>query len=530
MKRILTVVLFSLVLGSCATTPSPQDPQFLVSRALEAMGSAGAVATLKTVTVTGTAKFWEPEQSAVPGGEMRFANEASFEMTRDFIADTTRVDWVKNFAYPAPRTFRFSEIVTPDAGYVIGVDSNGRNKQSLSMNPPAHAMSGLRLATTQRELQRASPWLLQDMRHNPGKVRASADVIVGGVSYPAVRYEAGAWTFIVAFDPKTDLPARIRTLDYDNVWGDVNYDLVLSDWRMMGSLRVPVSQRYELNGRVVIDIAITGVTSNPQIAGGRFEPPAAVRAGASRPAAGDGAHQWVLRRQFIGTYMDSESVLYDAQSSPGLRLNELAPGVLHQVGGTHNSLIVEMSDHLVVFDAPVTDAQSNWTLAALNAKYPEKPVRYLVLTHHHMDHVGGLRAYAAQGVALIVGKGAADHYRKVLMAPWRRNPDLAERNLGGTRIIEVEDVHVFNDGKRRVLAQRIDNPHSSAMLMGYVQDARIAYVTDIYSPGPPLPAKINPALASVVNAVRKAGIQPVTVAGGHGSTAPYAPLAVLAGN
>jgi len=530
MKRILTAVMLSVVLGSCATTPSPQDPQFLVSRALEAMGSAGAVATLTTITVTGTAKFWEPEQSAVPGGEMRFANESNFEMTRDFIADTARVDWVRNFAYPAPRTFKFSEIVTPDAGYVIGVDSNGRNKQSLSMKSPAHAMSGLRLAATQRELQRSSLWLLLDMRRNAGKVRSNSDVVAGGVSYPAVRYEAGAWTFIVAFDPDTGLPARVRTLDYDNVWGDVNYDLVFSDWRMTGGLRIPMRQKYELNGRVVIDIATTGVTANPRIADGRFEPPAAISAGASKPATRDVAFQWVLRRQFIGTYMDSESVLYDAQSSPGLRLNEIAPGVMHQVGGTHNSLIVEMSDHLIVFDAPVTDAQSNWILAAAKAKYPEKPVRYLVLTHHHMDHVGGLRAYAAQGVALIVGKGAADHYHKVLKAPFRRNPDLAERNLGGTRIIEIEDKHVFDDGKRRVHAQRFDNPHSSAMLMGYVEDARIAYVTDIYSPGPPLPAKINPALASVVNAMRKAGFQPVTVAGGHGSTAPYALLAGLAGN
>ena len=529
MKRILTLVLLSVVLGSCATTPSPQDPQFLVSRALEAMGPAGAVASLKTITVTGTAKFWEPEQSAQPGGEMRFANESSFEMTRDFIADTARVDWVKNFAYPAPRTFKFSEIVTPDAGYVIGVDSNGRNKQSLSMKSPAHAMSGLRLAATQRELQRASPWLLQDMRHNAGKVRANNDVVAGGVSYPAVRYEAGAWTFIVAFDPNTYLPARVRTLDYDNVWGDVNFDLVFSDWRMVGGLRMPMSQKYELNGRVVIDTTLTGVTANPQVADSRFEPPAAVRAGASKPAAGDVAYQWVLRRQFIGTYMDSSSVLFDAQSSPGLRLNEIAPGVLHEVGGTHNSLIVEMSDHLIVFDAPVTDAQSDWTLAALKAKYPEKPVRYLVLTHHHMDHVGGLRAYAAQGVALIVGKGAANHYHKVLMAPWRRNPDLSERYLGGTRVIEVEDRHVFDDGKRQVQVLRFDNPHASAMLMGYVTDARIAYITDVYSPGPPLPAKINPALASVVSAVRKAGFHPLTIAGGHGSTAPYALLAGLAG-
>ena len=530
MKRIPWVLLLSLFIGSCAIPPSRPDAVYLIGRALEAMGPAGAVATLKTMTLTGTARFWEPEQSGVPGGEMRFANESTFELARDLDAGAARIDWVRNFAYPAPRTFKFSEIVTPEAGYVIGVDSNGRNRQSLSTKPAAHAMSGLRLAATQRELQRASPALLQEMRLNADRVHAANDVVAGGVSHPAVRYEAGAVSFIVAFDPQTELPARIRTLDYDNVWGDVNYDLVLSDWRVVGGVRIPMRQKYELNGRVVIDVAVTAATFNAPLAAGRFEAPAAVRAGAPRPATGAVPYQWVLRRQFIGTYMDSDNVSFDTQASPGLRLNEIARGVQHQVGGTHHSLIVEMADHLVVFDAPVTDAQSSWTIAAARAKYPEKPIRYLVLTHHHMDHVGGLRAYAALGATLVVGKGAGDHFRKVLRAPYRRNPDLQPIDLGGTRVLEVADRHVFDDGRRQVSAILFDNPHAAASLIGYVADARIAYVTDVYSPGgPPLPPKINPALQSVVSAVRRAGIQPLTFAGGHGGTAPYALLAGLAG-
>jgi hypothetical protein len=229
MKRVLSAVLLSFFIASCAMPPQRQDTQYLVGRALEAMGPAGAVASLQTMSLTGTARFWEPEQSREPGGEMRFANESTFELTRDFAAGATRVDWVRNFAYPAPRTFKFTEIVTPGAGYVIGVDSNGRNRQSLSMKPPAHAMSGLRLATTQRELARSSPWLLQEMRHNADKVSPAGDIVIGGVTYAAVRYNAGAHAFIIAFDPESGLPARIRTLDYDNVWGDVNYDLGFSD-------------------------------------------------------------------------------------------------------------------------------------------------------------------------------------------------------------------------------------------------------------------------------------------------------------
>ena len=73
----------------------------------------------------------------------------------------------------------------------------------------------------------------------------------------------------------------------------------------------------------------------------------------------------------------------------------LAPGVQHTSGGSGNSMIVEMRDYLIVFDAPASDWQSNWTIKAAKEKYPGKPIKYLVLTHHHMDHAGGMRAYAA---------------------------------------------------------------------------------------------------------------------------------------
>ena len=200
------------------------------------------------------------------------------------------------------------------------------------------------------------------------------------------------------------------------------------------------------------------------------------------------------------------------------------------VGGTHHSLIVEMRDHLVVFDAPVNDWHSNWVLGAARAKFPGKPVKYLVLTHHHMDHTGGLRAYAAQGATIVVGKGNGEYFRRVLAAPFTRNPDLAARNLAATPIVEVADKHVLGDGTREVVAYLITNPHAEGLLIGYVPDARLGFATDIWSPGAgPLPDKLNPNLAALVAGVKKAGISPVKFAGGHGSVADYAPLAALEG-
>lgn len=148
-----------------------------------------------------------------------------------------------------------------------------------------------------------------------------------------------------------------------------------------------------------------------------------------------------------------------------------------------------------------------------------------------MDHAGGLRAYAAQGAALVVGKGTADHYRRVLAAPATRNPDLPARDLTKTEIIEVVDKRVFSDGTREVQAYVIDgNPHADGLLIGYIPEAKLGFVTDIWSPAAaPLPDKLNPNLASLVAGVKKAGIAPAKFAGGHGSVADYAPLAALEG-
>jgi glyoxylase-like metal-dependent hydrolase (beta-lactamase superfamily II) len=524
MKQALLASVFAVALVSCAT---PTREQSLVSRAVDAMGGAERLAGIKTITFKGTAKYWEPEQSDVPGGEPRFAVEAPFEGIFDNASRAIRIDWDKNMAY-IPRTFKYSEIVTPTAGYVIGVDSSSRNAQSLQSSPPAHTMSGPRLAAAQRELLRgAVTGLIMAMHRNPDAVRPAGDLVVQGRNLPAVSFQG----LIVAFDPQTGLPALARSLDYDNIWGDVNFDYFYSQWRDVGGVKVPFARKYELNGLTVQEITFTDLRYNQPIDTARLQIPPAALAGAAKPATRNVQYQWVIRRQYVGFYMDSEHLSYDTRASQGLRLQEIAPGVHHVQGGTHNSLVVEMSDHLIVIDAPITDAQSLWLVGQTRARFPGKPIRWLALTHHHMDHAGGLRGILAEGgVTLVVGQGAGAHFRRVLEAPMTRNFDLPARSFHMTPILEVPESHVMSDARgRQVIVYVMENPHAKGMLMGWVPDARLGFVTDVWTPGPPLPAKPNPGLASVVNTVKRAGLQPERFAGGHGSTADYQMLTRLVG-
>ena len=97
---------------------------------------------------------------------------------------------MRDLVHPTTRSFRFSEIVTPQAGSLAGIDSNTRVKQNLAAHPPRHAMSGLRLVATQRELKRASPLLLLEIHNNPQRVTPRTDVVINEV-------RIGEWLFTV---------------------------------------------------------------------------------------------------------------------------------------------------------------------------------------------------------------------------------------------------------------------------------------------------------------------------------------------
>ena len=79
-----------------------------------------------------------------------------------------------------------------------------------------------------------------------------------------------------------------------------------------------------------------------------------------------------------------------------VRSTQMASGVWRVSGGTHHSVAVEFNDFIAVVEAPQNEARSLGVIAELRRRVPDKPIRYVVNTHHHADHAGGLRTYVAQ--------------------------------------------------------------------------------------------------------------------------------------
>ena len=134
------------------------------------------------------------------------------------------------------RTFIYSEVFADGLGFVLGEDNIVLSRQAKETNPSLHTMSASRAIANRRELHRLSPRLLLEMRDRPERLAALADETIDGKTLSVISYKADDAEWIVLF-ADDGLPARIRTVDADGVWGDCNYDLILSDWREVDGVK-----------------------------------------------------------------------------------------------------------------------------------------------------------------------------------------------------------------------------------------------------------------------------------------------------
>ena len=506
-------------LARAVPATSPQDS---VNATYAALGGD----KLKTISLKARWEQFDPGESySVSDPAKPDTGVSDLVQSRDLQRGFARNEWIRPKADDgAKRTY--TEIVTPTAGYVIGNDAtNGRlPKRTVNGAQPEHTMSGRRLTATLRELER--PFIVMGMKRHPDRVAAIGDQTIAGKAYPAVQYRDDYGAYIVMFDPATNLPARVRTLDWDALEGDSSFDAEYSDWRDVSGAKMAFHTLYTLNGMKVADLKLSSVMINPALPPATFNIPQAMLTAAAKPAPANATpFQWIIRRQFTGFYYDSDAKYTDDLDT--LKLVDVATNVSQTQGGTHNTLFIATNNYLIAVEAPNDDGQAIQSIDMAKKRYPGKSIRYLILTHHHVDHVGGMRTYAAEGATVVVGKGDGDYFRRVLARPETLNPD-APKKAFTPKVAEVDGKWSVNDGGREVNAYLVENPHAADMMIVYVPDAKLGIVTDLYVPGAPVPPTAM--VAALVKGVDKWGIKPERFAGGHGSVGPYADVAKAAQN
>src|SRR5215510_2146416 len=507
---LLLSAALCLSLGQ-AQPVSAQGPADLVKQAVDALGGADALRAVKTIVIKADGKHWEPGQSHSVKGESRFLGDSTITTTVDYTAQggaLVRYDWERDMKYPAVEKLKYSEVRGPTWGVVI--DEKGQ----------ATPMSSIRLATNVREGGRTSPRMMLAVLDAKEGVSAIADQKLGDQTLPAIQYTVGSRKYIIMFDRTTKLPAAVRTHDEDNIWGDQNYDAILSDWKTVGGIKVAHTRSFKLGDMEIQRLSLKEVTVNPTVAPATFTVPDAAKAAAKPPATGNVPYQWVLRRIFLARFTDSDAIYFPPGGS--FKLVELAPNVQHVQGGGANHLIVNMKDGLVVVDAPVDNGQSAEVIKLAKAKYPGKPVKTLVLTHHHMDHTGGVREFAAEGATVIVPTPDKAYFEEAIKRPHTIEPDAQQKAQKPANVQEVKDTLSLKDDTVEINLYNIPNPHVEGYLLVHVAKENVLFVTDLISPRGQITR--NPATVAVGDALRKHNITNATIAGGHGTTAKQADI------
>lgn len=182
---------------------------------------------------------------------------------------------------------------------------------------------------------------------------------------------------------------------------------------------------------------------------------------------------------------------------------------------TYNVMAVAFSDHLLVAEAPVTSAVTEKVLAKLGEAFPDKPVRFVVQSHHHGDHLGGIRPYIADGATLVTPPGLTPLIAKV--AAVRQPEARADRQTKAPRdpiVQELSTERRFVDGANEVVVFNIPgDPHSGNTLVTWLPKLGVLYQADLVNAG------VYPANATTAHFLRwlKAKKLPVkTLVGLHG--------------
>lgn len=175
--------------------------------------------------------------------------------------------------------------------------------------------------------------------------------------------------------------------------------------------------------------------------------------------------------------------IYYSVGNPGV------PGKDNE-GNTSNAGFVVTSDGVAVFDALGTPSLG-WALLQEIRKITDKPVRYVIASHYHADHIYGLQAFKDHSGALIVAQERAGEYKENEETADEKADQRLDQRRGvlfpwvddKTRVvppdITFKERKTIVLGDRRLTLLSAGPAHSSSDMMMMVEPDGVLFAGDI---------------------------------------------------
>ena len=483
---VLALTLPAAPLAAQARRAPMAPPLPLVERAVLAMGGAEALRGLRTTILEFNYSSFALGQEEVPLSPPR--------ATISYGKITT--DWQGS-----------RRLTEQELRLVTGAVNRNRQviNEGIGMTELNGAQSPLAPAAVWNEVRgmRLQPQrFLLSALENPSALRALPPATFRGETLDGLRYAIGTDTMNLWFDRPTGLVVVSEFLTDDPVLGDRRTLTWYTRWQARAGVKLPWQVDTEVNGRLLSHNVVASLRVNETVDAAAFAIPDSIAARATR---------------VTGPV---------APAAITVSLVELAPGVWRAEGGSHHSLVVDQGGGLVVVEAPQSAARMNAVLDTLRSRFPGKPVRLVVNTHHHWDHAGGLRTVLARGVPVATHARNVAFVRGIGAARKTVAPDALSRGARMPAVRGVADTMTVGSGDSRVVLVTLPSVHAEGILAAWVPKARILFVSDVLTPGPQLAAAGS---AEVAALARARGFSIDRVAGGHGGVAAWADVERAAG-
>jgi glyoxylase-like metal-dependent hydrolase (beta-lactamase superfamily II) len=323
-----------------------------------------------------------------------------------------------------------------------------------------------------------------------------------GRSIPVITFPAAG--LIVKATLNADyLVERVETRVDDPVLGEALYETVYAGYRDFGGVTFPTRIVQNQGGYPVLDLTVTDVRANPNVP---IDVPQNIQQAAAQPP--------------------------PPVVAP-VTVTKLGEGIFFFSGQAINSAAVEFKDHIVVIESPQDDGLASARFEAIHKTIPNKPIKYVVNTHHHNDHLGGLRNAVAEGAIIITQAQNREWYEKVFAMPRTIAADRLARAPRKAVIETVGDKRVLTDGVRRLELHRLLRfSHVDTMLMAYLPKEKILIQTDAYNPtavNAPPPSAVSPLHLNLYNNIQRLRLDVAQIVPLHGPLVTIKDLQVAVG-
>jgi glyoxylase-like metal-dependent hydrolase (beta-lactamase superfamily II) len=464
-----------LGLASCATLTT--DPvEAALRRAEQAMGSA----TLQGVRYTAEGRAASVGQAFEPGASWPRLRVSAFTRTLDYAAGAVRDD------YAVSRTEPTGGGVVPPMGQgeqrVIGLLLG---QQAWSLSGPAAVPQPLAADARYHDLWTSPHGVLKAALRN----KAAATLAVQNGKTLVSFVEPGQFRATVWLDAAYRVE-RVDSVLPHPVMGDMPALALYSNYGEQGGVQFPRRIQQYLGGGEAWNLEVRTVEAVP---GGALTTPA--------PA------------------VPPERV--DSQ--------KVADGVWFLAGGSHNSVLVELADHLLLVESPLNDARALAVIAEARKLAPGKPLRHVVNSHHHFDHAGGLRAAVAEGAALVVSERARPWFERILATPATVRPDALARSGRRAEVIGVNVQRSLGDARRPVEVLTIEeSQHADGFLLVWLPRERLLVQADAFTPGTVRPGAPNPSHVNLLENIERLKLDVDRILPLHGRVVPMSELRAAA--